>query len=41
MPSFDEQLSMGFFDGAKRDGDCGVGFLLQIKRDHIIHLWMG
>ena len=40
-PQLDESLSMGYFDGVEKNGICGVGMVLKIKRDHIIILEMG
>lgn len=41
QPSFDPNCSVGYFDGAQKDGICGAGMVLNIKRGHSIRFKMG
>ena len=34
MPFLDEHIPTGYFDGVERDGFCGVGMLLLVKRNN-------
>ena len=40
-PSLSEDIPSGFFDGAQKDGWCGAGKILYLRRHHNIKLKMG
>lgn len=40
LPIYDDAMSMGYFDGAAKEGYCGAGMLLLVKSCHQIRLSM-
>ena len=41
MPSILDNFPLGFFDGAHKDGWCGVGVILHLRRNHFFRLSTG